>query len=233
MKSFLNIKDTWKFPSLSAVIALLVLIDERRCRVNLSFHVFTRCQCRFLELLCNVLLHQRVVGILHWKQNAQNVLVTENLNIKRLNYFQIRLFFKYFQGLSNYLKLSTINLPTFDNSSWIFHSQMPESLSRTQTPASRSKRTGTRSSARQSPICKRLSRPHSVNTLKYVISNWKQSLIFSHTIILLNPIFLVCVVSVLDFGSTRDSSMMHTKFALKNRSPHFGTRLVFVSSRLL
>lgn len=44
--------------------------------------------------------------------------------------------------------------------------------------------------------------------------------------------FLVYVTIVFCFGSTTNSSTMHTNFPLKNLSPHFGTRLVLVNNRL-
>lgn len=57
-------------------------------------------------------------------------------------------------------------------------------------------------------------------------------LVSKPTIILLKPMFLVYVTIVFSFGSTIDSSTMHTNFALKNLSPHFGTRFVLVNNRL-
>lgn len=67
--------------SSGAILAARLVLTHvvMRCRVDLLLHVLTRRFGSFLKLLCHIGMDCCCVEILHWKQNAQNVVEAENL----------------------------------------------------------------------------------------------------------------------------------------------------------
>lgn len=141
------------------------------------------------------------------------------------------------------------NIPFSCSSFWIVHNQMPVSLLKIRKLVNQSMLIGWLSFGLDSPamIYTQLFRWHSVaNTNwrdKYQwIREWERiymqqtglwwSLKVTLTIIFVNAIFLVYVVSVLSTGSHMDSSTIFTDFALLKRWPQLGILFVFDSNRL-